>query len=471
MKGVSPQMAAPSRSKRLRALPPTSSEAFRSPDGIGEIEQLRRLQRVSDAALAHLGLEDLLDELLLRVREVLSADTAAVLLLDEETREVVVTASAGLEEAVARGVRIPLGKGFAGRIAAEAKVVVIRRVDKRNVLNPFLRQAGVRSLLGAPLVAEGRVIGVVHVGSLEERDFTEWDKELLQFVADRVALAIHVRLYEHERAVVGVLQRGFLPEALPTVAGLRVSAGYIPASSAVGVGGDWYDAFTLPDGRLSLAIGDVAGHGLHAAMVMGKIRNAVRAIAFEGASPAKVVARVDRLVNYFEPSSFVTFLYGVINAELNGFRFVSAGHPPPLLVSPGGSQFLEWDLGRNPPLGVGNRDLFHEHRVSLREGSSLLLYTDGLVERSDESLGIGLERLLAAAKAQLLGSKQHDPIGALVRTVGPSKAADDIALLLIERKRSSPEASSSVPSQLGRDGPDLRSWISHLSLPEAPPKD
>jgi signal transduction histidine kinase len=163
-------------------------------------ERLRRLQLVTDAALAHLRLDDLLEALLTRTRDALDADTCAVLLLDETGAELVARAAVGLEEEVERGVRIPVGRGFAGRIAAERRPVVIEDVDHAEVVNPLLREKGVRSLVGAPLVVEARVIGVLHVGTLVPRRFEPADVELLQLVADRVAIAIeHARLFEAER--------------------------------------------------------------------------------------------------------------------------------------------------------------------------------------------------------------------------------------------------------------------------------
>ena len=150
---------------------------------------------MSDAALAHLELDELLDELLLRIREALEADTAAFLLLDEETNELVARAARGLEEEVLAGTRVPVGQGFAGRVAAERRTVTLPDVDHANVLNPILRQKGIKSLLGAPLLGRGGVIGVVHVGTLTPRDFTSGDAELLQLAVDRAALAIeHVAL-------------------------------------------------------------------------------------------------------------------------------------------------------------------------------------------------------------------------------------------------------------------------------------
>ncbi len=171
------------------------------PQGGSKAEHVRRLQSVTDAALAHLRLDDLLVALLERTREILEVDTSAILLLDEETNELVAHAALGIEEEVEQGVRIPVGGGFAGRIAAEKRPVILDDVDHAHVLNPILREKGIKSMLGVPLVVEGEVRGVFHVGSLVPRAFAEEEVELLQLVADRAALAIeHARLFEAERA-------------------------------------------------------------------------------------------------------------------------------------------------------------------------------------------------------------------------------------------------------------------------------
>jgi signal transduction histidine kinase len=163
-------------------------------------EHLRRLQALTDAALTHLELDELLASLLVRTREMLSADTCAFLLLDEEAKELVARAAVGIEEEVERGVRIPVGRGFAGRVAAERRPVVLDDVDHADVLNPILREKGIKSLLGVPLLVRGEVIGVLHVGVLEHRAFGAGDVELLQLAADRAALAIeHARAFEAER--------------------------------------------------------------------------------------------------------------------------------------------------------------------------------------------------------------------------------------------------------------------------------
>jgi K+-sensing histidine kinase KdpD len=162
-------------------------------------DHLRRLQRITDAALAHLRLDDLLSALLKRTHQELQVDTAAILLLDEERQELVARAAVGIEEEVEQGVRIPVGKGFAGRIAAMREPIILSDVNHGDVLNPILREKGVKTLLGVPLIIEGRAIGVLHVGSLTPRRFEDVDVELLQLVADRASLAIdHARLFEAE---------------------------------------------------------------------------------------------------------------------------------------------------------------------------------------------------------------------------------------------------------------------------------
>src|SRR3954470_1927985 len=170
--------------------------------------RLLRIQSITDAALSHLDLDDLVRGLLDRISAALEADTCAFLLLDEATNELVARAAKGVEEEVEQGIRIPVGRGFAGRIAAEKRPVIIDDVDHSDVRNPILRQKGIKSLLGVPLLVQGDVLGVLHVGTLSPRAFTTDDRELLQLAADRAAPAIeHSRLYEEEKKTARRLER------------------------------------------------------------------------------------------------------------------------------------------------------------------------------------------------------------------------------------------------------------------------
>jgi signal transduction histidine kinase len=167
-------------------------------------ERLRRLQSVTDVALTNLSTPALLDELVVRMRDMLEVDTCAILLLDERERELVATAAAGLEEEVEAGVRIPVGRGFAGRIAEEIRPVIVPDVDQADIYNPILREKGIKSLLGAPLLARGRLLGVIHVGTLAPRAFTSEEAELLESAGERAALGleramVYERLMELDR--------------------------------------------------------------------------------------------------------------------------------------------------------------------------------------------------------------------------------------------------------------------------------
>jgi signal transduction protein with GAF and PtsI domain len=255
-------------------------------------ERLRRIEAVTDTALAHLGVEALLVELLDRVRDLLEVDTAAVLLLDPSGQYLVATAARGIEEEVRQGVRIPLGKGFAGRIAATRSPVILEQVNHSNVLNPLLREKGIRSLLGVPLMSGGEALGVLHVGSLTSRRFTVEETELLQLAADRVALATQARQVQVSRTAAATLQRSLLPAKLPAVPGLEFASRYAPGGGGE-VGGDWYDVFDVPSGHIYVVVGDVAGRGIDAAVAMGRLRTALRAYALQTSDPAELLARLD----------------------------------------------------------------------------------------------------------------------------------------------------------------------------------
>jgi GAF domain-containing protein len=171
-----------------------------SSDALVDADRLRRLEQLTDAALSILELDELLETLLHRIRAMLGVDTCAVLLLDESEQELVARAAVGLEEEVEQGVRIPVGQGFAGRVAAKREAVILDDVDHAHVLNPLLHEKGIKSLLGVPLLARGDVIGVLHVGTLTPRRFTEEEAALLRLAADRAAAGIeHARLFANER--------------------------------------------------------------------------------------------------------------------------------------------------------------------------------------------------------------------------------------------------------------------------------
>jgi sigma-B regulation protein RsbU (phosphoserine phosphatase) len=396
-------------------------------DPVSVEARLRDIQSITDAALSRLDDRELLAELLDRTREVLQADTAAVLLLDFSSGELIATAAAGLEEEVRQGVRIPVGRGFAGRIAAEHRPVILDRVDHTTVLNPILWAKGIQSMMGVPMVAGGRVIGVLHVGSLTPRRFTADDVELLQLAAGRAAAAVQSMTAQADRAAVTALQRSLVPSALPAVAGAEMAARYVPGSGAVG--GDWYDVFTLPAGQLCVTVGDVAGSGLTAAVIMGRMRSALRAYALETADPAEVLSRLDRKMQHFEPDALATVLYAVIEPELDQMHVTLAGHLPPVIARPGQPAELA-DVPPGAMIGMAPGLRRPVTTVPVPPGALLCFYTDGLVERPGEVIDEGLERLCRAVTAQPPEAACAAVMGALV---GSEPVRDDIALLMIRR--------------------------------------
>lgn len=411
-----------------------------SASATGLAERLRDIAAVTDAALSRLDEQALLDALLERVKTVLGADTAAVMLLDRRTGQLVATAASGIEEEVRQGVRIPLGAGFAGQVAASRKPVVLDRVDHSTVHNSLLVDRGICALLGVPLLAGGKVIGVLHVGSLTSRQFGPEDVELLQLAADRAALAVYATMAREDRQAAVALHRSLLPSALPTVPGVELAARYITGSG--NVGGDWYDVFGLPDGNLGIVIGDVAGSGLSAATIMGRMRSALRAYVLETDDPGIALGMLDRKIQYFEADAMATVLYGVYQPDSGLLRVSSAGHLPPVLAAPGSCSVLSGvDVGL--PIGVAVDSPRTSAEIAIPPGGMLCLYTDGLVERRDRPLDYGIG-VLSATLGELTGPVGGAAAGpwplaeractAVLRAlVGNTPANDDVAVLVLHR--------------------------------------
>jgi serine phosphatase RsbU (regulator of sigma subunit) len=390
-------------------------------------DRLRDIQAITDAALSRLDDHDLLAELLERTRAILRADTAAVLLLDFPSGELIATAAAGLEEEVRQGVRIPVGRGFAGRIAAEHQPVILDHVNHGTVLNPILWAKGIRTLMGVPLIAGGEVIGVMHVGSLTAREFTSEDLALLQLAADRAATAVHSLMVHGDRAAAAALQRSLLPSALPATDGAQMAVRYVPGEGAVG--GDWYDVFTLPSGQLCVVIGDVSGSGLPAAVIMGRMRSALRAYALDTCDPAEVLCRLDRKMQHFEPGALATVAYAVFDPGLDRVHICSAGHYPPVIAAAGQPAELA-DVPAGLLIGAAPGARRQVATIDIIPGTLMCFYTDGLIERRGHPVDHGLALLCQTVTTQPPDAACAAVMAALV---GSEPAHDDIALLIFRR--------------------------------------
>jgi anti-sigma regulatory factor (Ser/Thr protein kinase) len=324
------------------------------------------------------------------------------------------------------------------------------------------------SLVGVPLLAEGEVTGVLVAGAEPPREFGGEDLTLLRLAAERVGLSIaHARLYEREHRIAETLQRSLLPERLPDVPGLEVAARYLPAASEAEVGGDWYDVIPITGGAVGLVMGDVAGKGLAGASMVGRLRSALRAYALEGHDAGRVVERLNRLLwAEGEDTQMATMLYVIVDPAASMVRWVNAGHPPPLVIVDGRAEYLRGSA--SVPLGVLPFPTYEEVFAPLAPGSSVLLYTDGLVERPGEHIDTGLEALATG----VLDAPQ-DPDGLLdhiLETLVPAGGApDDVALLTLHNLPVPDRFSLEFPSEPESLAPIrslLRRWLGYAGADE-----
>ena len=416
------------------------------PDAVGVGDdavalRLENLEALTDATLTRLDVDDLLVELLARVREILDVDTASVLMRDAGSEVLVARAACGIEDEVRQGVRIPLGVGFAGRIAATREPARLDRVDATTVVNPVLWEKGVKVMLGVPLLSGDDVLGVLHVGRLSDRSFGDKEMHLLQVAADRIVGATQARALAIERAATRLLERSLLPGTLPSCPGLAFATRYVPAEERT-VGGDWYDLFMLPDGQLWIVVGDVAGHGVQAAVVMGRIRSALRAYALLDTSPAHVLDLVDRKVHQFEMDTFATVACAVSSPPYEALTIARAGHLPPVVAVPGRRATFP-DVESSPPIGASRWSsgtssavLAAARRsttITLAAGSVAAFYTDGLIERRGESIDVGLERLRDVTTP---GPPERVAADIMRHLIGNTITTDDIALVVMGRSPS-----------------------------------
>jgi serine phosphatase RsbU (regulator of sigma subunit) len=248
--------------------------------------------------------------------------------------------------------------------------------------------------VGLPLTTSGAPLGALQFSFTSPHQITDEERVFLEALAGQGALALErAKLYEREHATAETLQRSLLPDTLPDVPGIALRATYKPVS--IEVGGDWYDAFRLPDGKLAVAVGDVMGKGLTAAAGMGRVRNALRALALTDPRPAAVLAGLDRLFLATELDEQVTTVcYLVVDPETGQGVAGNAGHLPPLLLSPGEPPRLD-QTEAGTPLGWASPR--HQYPFSLPRGNTAVLYSDGLVENRRRGLDVGLDELVAVA--------------------------------------------------------------------------
>jgi serine phosphatase RsbU (regulator of sigma subunit)/anti-sigma regulatory factor (Ser/Thr protein kinase) len=359
------------------------------------------------------------------------AERTWVALLDDEGRYLLTglgSTDIGDELDTRRWIGAPLQPALheaVGRIVAGGEPVVLDQPDR--FPDPWVSELPAGAAMIVPLVSGDVTIGVLALVRTSGRAYDADDAGLVREFARRAALSLeHARLYERERTTADALQRAMLPAQLPLMPDIRFSASYSAASESQRVGGDFYDAFELPDGRVALTIGDVTGHGLQAAVIMGEIRQALRAASFESADPAAILDRASRLLVASGRTLFVTAIVGVLDPVTGRFSYATAGHPPPLV-------YREGDLRRLPSAGlpIGLRDEQGvDFALRLKAPCTLVLFTDGLMEFARD-LDEGERRIEDAIRALASQDIDHLAAALMKEVLGEDEPSDDIAILTV----------------------------------------
>ena len=310
---------------------------------------------------------------------------------------------------------------------ADAEFIALATPEER-MLYDELNGPQRASIIIAPLRARGRTLGTISFVLGNGRAYADDDITFAEDLALRSAVALdNAQLFEREHRVADTLQRAMLPSSLPVIDGIAFSSAYSPAAAESEVGGDWFDAFPLADGRIAVSIGDVTGHGLTAAVIMGEVRQSIRASAMVDSAPALVLQRANQLLLLHESASIVTGIFGVIDPKNYTFTYASAGHPPPLVALDGAVWALET---AGLPLGLRGPDDEISFTTILGPGSLLVLYTDGLIEFSRD-LDAGEAALRAAVSSESLQCGNEPAPAIAHRVLATHPQADDIAILAV----------------------------------------
>ena len=341
-------------------------------------------------------------------------------------------------------------------------------------LGVALEKIGHETFAFLPVQAGATPLGVAVFSWRGQAELDDDAWSFLQALTTQCGLALdRAQRYESERSVAETLQRSVLPRSLPVMEGVRVAARYLPGMSALDVGGDWFDTLTLPDGRLGFAVGDVVGKGVSAAATMGQLRNGMRALTLDESDPGRTMTNLNRLLDGITDAPFATVAYLTLDPKTLAATLVSAGHLPPLVIEPSGeARFVE--EGRNLPLGVDVDLPLEGASIRLEPGSLVVLYTDGLVERAEESIDDGLGRLAAVTVPADRDPEQlADTI--LAELLGDERLRDDVALLVLEL---APSASRPLELTFPADSSSLRplrtevaDWLEREHVPAGDAKD
>src|SRR5580704_15660528 len=424
-----------------------------------------RLQQATSMLAEALTVEQVVQVITEVGRSAIGAERSAVAILDTERLRLRTINQDGLPDSPgAPRFELPLSAPSVMTAAIQARRPLLlespealRKYFEGEVdVTLFLTHSDEKAWVGLPLLSSGAAMGAIRFSFTRPRQITEEEKVFLEALAGQCALAVErATLYEREHTTAETLQRSLLPDSLPTVPGIILEARCLPVTRNMEIGGDWYDAFRLPDGRLAVATGDVMGKGLTAAAGMGRVRNALRALALSDPRPAAVLSGLDRLFLATELAEQVTTVAYLVVDPLTGEGVAAnAGHLPPLLLSRDAPPRLD-PTEAGTPLGWASPR--QQYAFRLPPGNTAVLYSDGLVENRRRGLDAGLDELVAAA-AQAPAEVVEDPARLLdylvERMLTGYEQDDDVTVLVlhIPRREGAAPARKPAPAASARRG-------------------
>lgn len=420
----------------------------------GHARELALVRRVTDRLVASIDFREALTTLIDGATELLDVERGSILVVDEARRELRIEVARGLDPELVPRVRIPLGRGIAGGVAASGQPVVARDVRELPGFELDPRQASDYadfSALCVPLTLQGRVLGVMNFNHKRSGEpFDQRDLEFALLIANQAAIVLwSARLHEEylekqvldrEVEIARSIQERLLARELPEIPRFSFAARQEMCS---GVGGDYYDFVKLHDGQLAVIVGDAAGHGLGSALVAAQARAILRECLARGDGLTQALARVsDRIHADTASSVYMTMLFGLLDPTAHFFEFATTGHHMPLLVR-GGRVIAPRAVGRNLPLGIRRGEVFQlEFPLGLRKGDLLVIFTDGLLEATspdDEEFGVdGVTRALEG----LSGATPVEAIEALLAAVArhsTTEIEDDLTIVALRAEDDPPD--------------------------------
>jgi PAS domain S-box-containing protein len=401
-----------------------------------------RLQQATSMLAEALTVEQVVQVITEVGRSAIGAERSAVAMLDTERLRLRTINPDGLPGSPGSPLNeLPLSAPSVMTVAIQSRRPLLlespealrRQFENSEGVTLFLEHSDEKAWVGLPLLASGASLGALRFSFTRPRQITEEERVFLEALAGQCALAMErATLYEREHKTAETLQRSLLPDSLPTVPGMLLAARCLPVTRNMEIGGDWYDAFRLPDGRLAVAAGDVMGKGLTAAAGMGRVRNALRALALTDPRPAAVLTGLDRLFLATELEEQVTTVAYLVVDPVTGEGIAgNAGHLPPLLLSADGPPRLD-PTEAGTPLGWASPR--QQYQFRLPPGNTAVLYSDGLVENRKRGLDVGLDELVAVA-ARAPAAVAEDPaqlLGYLVnRMLAGYEQDDDVTVLVL----------------------------------------